>query len=154
MGLAGARLAVVFSHYCLHFFWRLSHWAGVLWLPWPIECEQRREEGMKRLAYIVRFNDGKVNHVCLPKRNPIGKFSADKLFGGGLSIACGKPCKGDAVISHALEEIDKWATCSSCRRHLGLKPKKDKRLVPWTGTQEESHATPADAIRDVCNMFF
>ena len=38
---------------------------------------------MKKYTYIVRFEDGEINHACVTKYNSVGTYFGDRMFGGG-----------------------------------------------------------------------
>lgn len=49
-------------------------------------------------CYPVLFKHGRVVHACVTKWKSMQDFQFDQMFGGGMTILCGKKCEGDAHI--------------------------------------------------------
>lgn len=79
-----------------------------------------------KTVYLFQRKSSKVTHAVETKHASLGTFELDRLFGGGFTMPCGRPCTGKGVLSENPMSVY-WVTCKQCRWVLrignGIPPK-------------------------------
>ena len=78
-------------------------------------CNKRFED-----FYAVQFADSEITHAVKTKNKPLGDFQLDQMFGGGMTIPCGKSCSGDATITTCRVAVER-ITCKKCLKIIQTK---------------------------------
>ena len=64
--------------------------------------------------YTVVFDQSEISHAVFTRYNGMGAFWADQIFGGGMTLPCGKEAAGKAVISPYTTNKIAEVTCKKC----------------------------------------